>query len=49
MLALAFLLPALLVFALFTYYPLVTVIRMSFTDSDMMKPNPNFVDRKSVV
>ena len=43
LLALAFLLPALLVFALFTYYPLVTVIRMSFTDSDMMKPNPNFV------
>jgi multiple sugar transport system permease protein len=43
MLALGFLLPALLVFVLFTYYPLVTVIRMSFTDSDMMKPNPNFV------
>jgi multiple sugar transport system permease protein len=43
MLALTFLLPTLVVFALFTYYPLVTVIRMSFTDSDMMKPNPNFV------
>jgi multiple sugar transport system permease protein len=42
-LALSFLLPALVVFALFTYFPLVTVIRMSLTDSDMMKPNPNFV------
>jgi multiple sugar transport system permease protein len=42
-LASSFLLPALVVFALFTYFPLVTVIRMSLTDSDMMKPNPNFV------
>ena len=42
-LALGFLLPALVIFALFTYYPLVTVIRMSFTDSDMIKPSPNFV------
>ena len=42
-LALMFLLPALVVFALFTYYPLVTVIRMSFTDADLLKPTPNFV------
>ncbi len=49
MLALTFLLPALLVFTLFTYYPLVTVIRMSFTDSDMLKPNPNFVGFENYV
>ena len=38
-----YLLPALTVFALFTYYPLWTVIFMSFTDADFLRPVPNWV------
>jgi multiple sugar transport system permease protein len=41
--ALPYLLPALLIFALFTYYPLVNVIYMSFTDADFLRPTPNWV------
>ena len=40
--ALPYLLPALIVFVLFTYYPLVNVIYMSFTDADFLRP-PNWV------
>ena len=40
--ALPYLLPALVVFVLFTYYPLVNVIYMSFTDADFLRP-PNWV------
>lgn len=40
--ALPYLLPALIVFALFTYYPLFNVISMSFTDADFLRP-PNWV------
>ncbi len=40
--ALPYLLPALVVFALFTYYPLVNVIYLSFTDADFLRP-PNWV------
>ncbi|ACO48109.1 putative multiple sugar ABC transporter, permease component (plasmid) [Deinococcus deserti VCD115] len=39
----AYLLPALLVFSLFTYYPLARVIYLSFTDSDMLKSSPSFI------
>lgn len=38
-----YLLPVLLVFAVFTYYPLIRVISLSFTDADMLRPTPNFV------
>lgn len=38
-----YLLPALLVFAVFTYFPLGRVIYMSLTDADMLKPIPNFI------
>ncbi|AFZ66904.1 carbohydrate ABC transporter permease [Deinococcus peraridilitoris] len=38
-----YLLPALLVFVIFTYYPLGRVIYMSFTDADLLRPTPNFV------
>jgi multiple sugar transport system permease protein len=41
--AVPYLLPALLVFAVFTYYPLVKVIYLSFTNADMLKPTPDFV------
>ena len=40
--ALPYLLPALVVFALFTYYPLFNVIYLSFTDADFLRP-PNWV------
>ena len=40
--ALPYLLPVLIIFALFTYYPLVNVIYMSFTDADFLRP-PNWV------
>ena len=40
--ALPYLLPALVVFALFTYYPLFNVISMSFTDADFLRA-PNWV------
>ena len=43
MAALPYLLPALVVFILFTYYPLARVIYMSFTDADFLKPVPNWV------
>ncbi|HWG84765.1 MAG TPA: sugar ABC transporter permease [Deinococcales bacterium] len=38
-----YLLPALLVFGIFVYFPLGRVIYMSFTDTDLLSPNPNFV------
>ena len=38
-----FLVPALLVFALFTYYPLVKVIYLSFTNADMLTPTPDLI------
>ncbi|BDP43741.1 glycerol-3-phosphate ABC transporter permease (plasmid) [Deinococcus aetherius] len=38
-----YLLPALLVFVVFTYYPLARVIYLSFTDADMLSPTPNWV------
>jgi multiple sugar transport system permease protein len=41
--ALPYLLPALIIFALFTYFPLARVIYMSFTDADFLKPVPNWV------
>lgn len=41
--AVPYLLPALLIFTVFTYYPLVRVIYLSFTDSDMLSPTPNFI------
>lgn len=41
--ALPYLLPVLLIFIVFTYYPLARVIWMSFTDADMLRPNPTFV------
>lgn len=41
--AVPYLLPALLIFTVFTYYPLVRVVYLSFTDSDMLSPTPNFV------
>lgn len=41
--AVPYLLPALLIFTVFTYYPLVRVIYLSFTDSDMLSPVPNFI------
>ena len=40
--ALPYLLPALVVFVLFTYYPLFNVIYMSFTDADFLRA-PNWV------
>ncbi len=40
--ALPYLLPALVVFGLFTYYPLWNVIYMSFTDADFLRA-PNWV------
>jgi multiple sugar transport system permease protein len=41
--AFGYLLPALLIFALFTYYPLFRVMYLSLTDADFLKPTPNFV------
>lgn len=41
--AFGYLLPALLIFALFTYYPLLRVMYLSLTDADFLKPTPNFV------
>ena len=41
--AVPYLLPALLVFAVFTYYPLVKVIYLSFTNADMLTPTPDFI------
>lgn len=41
--AVPYLLPALLVFVVFTYYPLVRVVMMSLTDADLLSPNPSFV------
>lgn len=41
--AVPYLLPALLIFTVFTYYPLLRVIYLSFTDSDMLSPTPNFI------
>jgi multiple sugar transport system permease protein len=41
--AVPYLLPALLIFAAFTYYPLVKVIYLSFTNADMLKPTPEFI------
>ena len=38
-----YLLPALLIFAVFTYYPLLKVIYLSFTNADMLKPVPDFI------
>lgn len=38
-----YLLPALVVFAVFTYYPLGRVMYLSFTDADMLQPYPNVV------
>ncbi len=35
--------PALVIFVLFTYYPLARVMYFSFTDADFLKPVPNFV------
>lgn len=40
--ALPYLMPALIVFVLFTYYPLFNVIYMSFTDADFLRP-PNWI------
>lgn len=41
--ALPYLAPALVVFALFTYFPLARVIYLSLTDADFLKPVPNWV------
>jgi multiple sugar transport system permease protein len=41
--ALPYLAPALVIFGLFTYYPLVRVIGLSLTDADFLRPTPNFV------
>jgi multiple sugar transport system permease protein len=41
--AFGYLLPAMLIFALFTYYPLLRVMYLSLTDADFLKPTPNFV------
>ena len=38
-----YLVPALLIFAVFTYYPLAKVIYLSFTNADMLKPVPDFI------
>ena len=38
-----YLLPALVIFTIFTYFPLARVIYMSFTDADFLKPTPNWV------
>ena len=40
---LGYLLPAMLVFIGFEYYPLLSVLWMSLTDTDLINPNPNFV------
>ncbi len=41
--AMLYLLPALAIFALFTYFPLARVMYLSFTDADFLKPVPNWV------
>jgi multiple sugar transport system permease protein len=41
--AFGYLLPVMLIFALFTYYPLLRVMYLSLTDADFLKPTPNFV------
>jgi ABC-type sugar transport system permease subunit len=41
--ALPYLVPALVIFGLFTYYPLVRVFGLSLTDADFLRPTPNFV------
>jgi multiple sugar transport system permease protein len=40
---LPYLAPALIVFALFTYFPLGRVIYLSLTDADFLRPTPNWV------
>ena len=41
--AFPYVVPALLIFVLFTYYPLLRVMYLSLTDADFLKPTPNFV------
>jgi multiple sugar transport system permease protein len=41
--AFGYLLPTLLIFAVFTYYPLFRVMYLSLTDADFLRPTPNFV------
>jgi multiple sugar transport system permease protein len=41
--ALPYILPALVIFLVFTYFPLARVIYMSFTDADFLRPTPNWI------